>query len=71
MELQKFITQKRSQLAGCLTINNPVNSKRLTVIHDPSALGHVMADNPVNSRVSDDGKSVRSFLGMLAWIILD
>lgn len=66
MELQKFIAQKRSELAGCLTIDNPVNSKRLIVIDDPSALGHLIADNPVNSGVSDDGKSVRSFLGILA-----
>ena len=38
---------------------------------DLSSLGCQVTDNPINLRVSDGEKSVWSFLGVLARIILD
>ena len=51
-------------------IDNLVNSKGPLVMDNPSSLRCQVTDNPVNLEVSDGGKSIGSFLKVLAWIIL-
>ena len=71
MELQSFIVQRRSKLASRLITDTLVNSKELPVMDDSLSFKGQTIDNWVNSGASNDGKSIGSFLGVLAQIILD
>ena len=71
MKFQSFIVQRRSKLVSRLIMDNPVNSKELPIIDDFLSFKGQTIGDWVNSGASNDGKSIRSFLEVLVWIILD